>query len=301
MRLLNDDVYAGYLRIDLVGYDPTVAAIAANVTQWSGSNVASPNVAGYPIVDVQKFGGANGNFSGGRPEVNLTHAGGTALGTMGTDNFRAFYTFGYGPLLYRGIIAAVTSATEFEISGPFGDFGHLIDGCTIVIHTDGSSHKGVRTILSSTDNAGATVITIDSSAGFTPAVGEIVEILPPGFAAPDRTKVYATNTRVTTALPNAAPGASGGLFIAGTNAATSITGGLTANITGNLSGSVGSVTGNVGGNVVGSVGSISGLTITSGRVNANVTHWLGDDLVAPNVSGIPAVDITRVLGSEVCH
>ena len=59
----------------------------------------------------------------------------------------------------------------------------------------------------------------------------------------------------------AVPGASGGLFIAGSNAAT------TVNFTGNLSGSVGSVTGNVGGNVVGSaasvtgsVGSISGVT-----------------------------------------
>jgi hypothetical protein len=50
-----------------------------------------------------------------------------------------------------------------------------------------------------------------------------------------------------TALPNATPGAAGGVFIAGSNAATSVTTALTANIignvTGNLSGSVGSVTG----------------------------------------------------------
>ena len=67
----------------------------------------------------------------------------------------------------------------------------------------------------------------------------------------------------------AVPGASGGLFIAGSNAAT------TVNFTGNLSGSVGSVTGNVGGNVVGSaasvtgsVGSISGVTFpTNSRLS----------------------------------
>jgi hypothetical protein len=70
------------------------------------------------------------------------------------------------------------------------------------------------------------------------------------------------------------------------------------------------VTGNVGGNVVGSVGSLSGvtfpanfsgLTITRGRVNADVTHWLGTPAATPTVGGVPAVDITHVLGTEVCH
>lgn len=42
-------------------------------------------------------------------------------------------------------------------------------------------------------------------------------------------------------LPSAAPGAAGGLFIAGANAATSIASALTAHITGNVSGSVGGI------------------------------------------------------------
>jgi hypothetical protein len=61
----------------------------------------------------------------------------------------------------------------------------------------------------------------------------------------------------------AAPGAAGGLFVAGTNAATTVTTALTTTFAGNLTGSaasvtgaVGSVTGNVGGNVTGSVGSV---------------------------------------------
>ena len=86
------------------------------------------------------------------------------------------------------------------------------------------------------------------------------------------------------------PGASGGLFIAGSNAATTVN--ITGSITGNLSGSVGSVTGAAGsvtgavgsvtgavGSVTGSVGSISGITfptnfsdlaitVTTGRVTA---------------------------------
>lgn len=80
-----------------------------------------------------------------------------------------------------------------------------------------------------------------------------------------------------TGIPNATPGAAGGVFIAGTNAATTVTTSLTTTFTGNLTGSVasvtgatgsvtgavGSVTGNVGGNVTGSVGSVVGLTASN--------------------------------------
>lgn len=39
------------------------------------------SVAGKPKVDVDAFGGTAGTFSGGRPEVNTTHAAGTAWGS----------------------------------------------------------------------------------------------------------------------------------------------------------------------------------------------------------------------------
>jgi hypothetical protein len=45
------------VQVFTLGYDPTAAQIPANVTQ---------------------FGGSNGTFSSGRPEVNTTHAAGTA-------------------------------------------------------------------------------------------------------------------------------------------------------------------------------------------------------------------------------
>jgi len=84
-------------------------------------------------------------------------------------------------------------------------------------------------------------------------------------------------------LPDAVPGAAGGVFIAGTNAATTVTTALTTTFTGNLTGSVasvtgavgsvtgavGSVTGNVGGNVVGSVASVTaGVTLAASAVQA---------------------------------
>lgn len=70
------------------------------------------------------------------------------------------------------------------------------------------------------------------------------------------------------AIFSTAPGAAGGLFIAGTNAATTITTGLTTTFTGNLTGSVGSVTGAVG-SVTGAVGSVTG------NVGGNVTGSVG--------------------------
>lgn len=75
--------------------------VNANVTQWAGTNVATPDTNGYPKVtlksgtgtgevslssgvaaaNVTQFGGSNGTFSSGRPEVNTTHAAGTAWGS----------------------------------------------------------------------------------------------------------------------------------------------------------------------------------------------------------------------------
>lgn len=89
-----------------------------------------------------------------------------------------------------------------------------------------------------------------------------------------------------TSLPNAVPGASGGVFIAGTNAATVVTTSFTTTFTGNLTGSVasvtgavGSVTGNVGGNVTGSVGSISGITFPANFGDLAITASLGTVLL----------------------
>lgn len=87
----------------------------------------------------------------------------------------------------------------------------------------------------------------------------------------------------------AVPGASGGLFIAGSNAATSVN--ITGNITGNLSGSVGSVTGNVDGNVVGTVASVVGAvgSVTgavgsvTATVSADVVSISGDSTAADNL------------------
>jgi hypothetical protein len=63
-----------------------------------------------------------------------------------------------------------------------------------------------------------------------------------------------------TALPNAAAGASGGVYVIGGTGVT-LAGTQTFNNTGTWTGGI---TGNVGGNVVGSVGSVSGVTFPTG-------------------------------------
>ena len=83
----------------------------------------------------------------------------------------------------------------------------------------------------------------------------------------------ATPTGTVNSLPDAVPGAAGGVFIAGTNAATTVTTALTTTFTGNLTGSVGSVTGAVG-SVTGAVGSVGtgGITaasIATGAIDAD--------------------------------
>lgn len=103
----------------------------------------------------------------------------------------------------------------------------------------------------------------------------------------------ATPAGTVNSLPNATPGASGGVFIAGSNAAT------TVNIAGSLSGSVGSVTGAVGsvtgaaGSVTGAVGSVTGnvggnvagsVASVTATVAANVTEINGNATAAANVS-----------------
>jgi hypothetical protein len=119
-------------------------------------------------------------------------------------------------------------------------------------------------------------------------------------------------------IPTATPGATGGLFIAGTNAATTITTGLTTTFTGNLTGSVASVTGAVG-SVTGAVGSVTGLTpatvhadlddiqarlpaaLVSGRIDASVGAMAANVITATsiNADAITAAKVAADVSAEI--
>jgi len=82
-----------------------------------------------------------------------------------------------------------------------------------------------------------------------------------------------------TGLANAVPGATGGLFIAGTNAATTVTTAFTTTFTGNLTGSVGSVSGHTPqtGDSFARIGAAgAGLTDITGRLPSALTKGTSD-------------------------
>lgn len=59
----------------------TVDAQTVNFIAAQFRLMPAESVAGKPKADVDTFGGTAGTFSGGRPEVNTTHAAGTAWGS----------------------------------------------------------------------------------------------------------------------------------------------------------------------------------------------------------------------------
>ena len=98
-------------------------------------------------------------------------------------------------------------------------------------------------------------------------------------------------------IPNAVPGAAGGLIIAGSNAATTvnITGNLSGSV-GNVTGAVGSVTGDVGGNVTGSVGSIASNGINNNSLHPNACSKITDSGIQRGASNWENNSDDRSLG-----
>lgn len=128
--------------------------------------VTAEGVAGQPKVDAAAFGGTAGTFSGGRPEVNTTHAAGTAWGsgaiTAGAiaDNAIDLATFATDAKALFGVIAfgtaqSVTGTTiQLASAETFAD-DELI-GATVLIRsaTTGAGQARVITdYVSATDTA----------------------------------------------------------------------------------------------------------------------------------------------------
>jgi hypothetical protein len=71
----------------VLNVEDATAAVSANVTQWNGSNVATPSVAGVPEVDVTHFNGTAGTFAAGIPETKVASlaAGAITAAAIATD------------------------------------------------------------------------------------------------------------------------------------------------------------------------------------------------------------------------
>lgn len=113
----------------VVGYAPLSANLAANVAQWSGTNVASPATAGYPAVTIKSGTGTGElslssgqvilqsgtgtgqlDFTSGVVKSNLTQMGGTA---QSATDLKDFADTGYDPSTHKvaGVVLTDTCTT----------------------------------------------------------------------------------------------------------------------------------------------------------------------------------------------
>lgn len=109
------------------------------------------SVAGKPKVDVDAFGGTAGTFSGGRPEVNTTHAAGTAWGS--------------GAITAASIAAdAITDAkvaSDVTIASVTGSVGSVTAAVTVGTNNDKTGYRlsatGVDDVLDEAVEGSATL------------------------------------------------------------------------------------------------------------------------------------------------
>lgn len=326
---------SGIYYLDLTSTEMNADCVAVIVkTGTAGAKttvlVFYPEETGDINVDVTAYGGTAGTFSGGRPEVNTTHAAGTAWAS-GAITSGVFAT---GAITAGTIAADAIGASELaadavaEIADAVwdedatahqtqGTFGQAIgdpaaDTNTIykAVVTDATGATvgvDVAAVLDDTGTSGVALAN-DSITAAKIANGAIdaatfaadvdAEIL--SYLVDDATRIDASslNTATVTTIPailvdTAEIGAAG----AGLTAINlpDQTMNITGDITGNLSGSVGSVTGAVGsvtGNVGGNVvGSVASVT-------APVTVGTNNDKTGYRLSSTGVDDVLRTALTE---
>ena len=226
---------------------------------------------GAADANVTQYGGTNGTFSSGRPEVNTTHLAGSSLGTC----TGAYPTLG---IVDCGTAQAATGTTlQLRSAASFADSELIGATCVITGGTTGVGQaRAITAYTGSTDTATVATWTTTptgtityacfgtAAGGSAPSAGTVAAAVWDEALSGHTTS--GTSGERLGRIPNVAAGASGGLFIAGTNAATTITTALTTTFTGNVTGSVGSVTG-----AVGSVasGGITAASFAAGAIDAN--------------------------------
>jgi hypothetical protein len=142
------DICVDDIDFDLVGYDPTATAIAANVKQMDDDATAAVNAESF--FDGTGYGGHPGRFTVANVSSQTSFNFG---GGYETDN------------AYRGYQVRITDLTSGE---------------------DGGVASSVRTVSASDFDAAVQTITLDSAPDFTIGAGDTVEFLTPSFAQADR-------------------------------------------------------------------------------------------------------------------
>lgn len=280
--VLEEAVYDALFASSAPGY---VANAPVNVAQFGGSNgtfasgrpeVNLSHIAGSAVststaqlgVNVVNFGGSAGTFASGRPEVNTSHWAGTAVGST-TVRADVINIAGSGVSASSGLL----NANVTQVSGDSAAADNLerwFDG-TVGFSTSGALVSIASVSIDATSGAALTISSADGEGirviGFT---SDIVLEGPGSIVGNLSGSVGSVATNGISAASLAADaGTEIGTAVWATTTrqlTSSQTFSLTGDITGNLSGSVGSVTGNVGGNVTGSIGSVGTGGITAASI-----------------------------------
>jgi hypothetical protein len=223
---------------------------------------SAPGYVANAPVNVAQFGGSNGTFSSGRPEVNTTHAAGTAWGSGAiTSGSIANDAITDAKVAADVTIASVTGA----VGSVTGNVGGNVTGSVGSVATGGITAASFAADAITAAKIAADVTT-EIQAGLATASS---------ITALDG-KIDTIDSNVDAILVDTAEIGTAGAGLTNINLPNQ-TMDIVGNITGNLSGSVGSVTGAVG-SVTGAVGSVTGLTASDvGAIKAE-TDKLADTL-----------------------
>lgn len=307
----------------------TAGVPAVDVANWKGTAVATPGTAGTPSVDITRINNVAAGTTTAQLGVNVINVNGTTQTARDLGlALPAAAPGATGGVFIAGTNAATTITTGLtttftgnltgsvgSVTGAVGSVTGAVGSVTGAVgsvtgNVEGNVVGTVGAAASVTGNVGGNVV--GSVGSVTGAVGSVTAVVSSNLtqilgtaltetagqiaAAFKKFFNVATPTGTVDSIPDAVPGAAGGLFIAGTNAATTVTTGLTTTFTGNLTGSVGSVTGAVG-SVTGAVGSVTGnvggnVTGTVGTVNAIATD-------AINSSALATTAVTEIVNAIV--
>jgi len=226
--------------------------------------------------NVTQFGGVAGTFSGGRPEVNVSHISGDSAAA---DNCEAWFD-GTGYAGTNNVIPTVTTVnglaagviTEASIAADAITAAKIATGA---IDADAIAADAITAAKIADGAIDAATFAAGAINAAAIADGAIDAATFTGGTLLDAAGIRAALGLAAANLDTQLSGVPTAVWGAGTRQLTGTqTFNLTGSITGNLSGSVGSVsgsvasvagavgsvTGDVGGNVAGSVGSVTGLT-----------------------------------------
>ncbi len=186
--VLEEAVYDALFAASAPGY---VANAPVNVAQFGGTN--GTFASGRPEVNTSHFGGTAGTFASGRPEVNTTHAAGTAwnsgaigASTLASDTIAAAKIatgaitaakFAAGAIDAAAIANGAIDAATFAADVDAEILSYIVDDATRIdasaLNTL-SGHDPGETIMGATDlGTGAGLTSLASAANLATVAGYI--------------------------------------------------------------------------------------------------------------------------------